>query len=447
LRLASDHQGRTHNHILLLFALCAMLFCISLGWLSFRLDHSERAVNQMFHAIGCGAEKGGVSKECQGLAQVSHSLDVTWLVWLLPVTFLGIGISFVWVHKTLSETQDAITSFQKRAERIIAWEGSAPPSDGADLNTLGNVLSLQQTAYANLLTECSKTLRGLDEQIRVLHVGWDHARTIGEHYHTHQSLWCQHVDKLLVSVEQAQIHTGMTLEQAANGQEAVHAVHKAIHEMAVTVQEATLSFERLQRQFSSVEDIVNLIQDLADQTRLIALNAAIEAARAGTEGRGFAVVAEEVRRLAEQTQRFTREGRKLIGGLQKDSAEAVKHMTDVGKNAEQSVARSEQAAEALHAIHANAEESAGTIEEIAEITHEVLSHTQRNASGTTTDSHVSVEDSAFLKTQDDVIHSLQTQVEGLRTRIEEHHAHALSKQTEPGYKDTEHADTKSGGAG
>ncbi|NVK73556.1 MAG: methyl-accepting chemotaxis protein [Oceanospirillaceae bacterium] len=124
----------------------------------------------------------------------------------------------------------------------------------------------------------------------------------------------------------------------------------SIQQLSEGVEKASLVLQALEKETSDVGSILDSIRGIADQTNLLALNAAIEAARAGEQGRGFAVVADEVRTLAQRTQDSTEQIQTMITQLQKGSQDAVLVMNESKQQAEQSVAQSLKAKEALHTI-------------------------------------------------------------------------------------------------
>jgi methyl-accepting chemotaxis protein len=113
---------------------------------------------------------------------------------------------------------------------------------------------------------------------------------------------------------------------AENGSVVVEQTIKVMNQIAEKVQESAKTVESLGARSDQIGEIIGTIEDIADQTNLLALNAAIEAARAGEQGRGFAVVADEVRALAERTTRATREIGEMIKAIQSETRGAVTAM-------------------------------------------------------------------------------------------------------------------------
>lgn len=140
-------------------------------------------------------------------------------------------------------------------------------------------------------------------------------------------------------------------KEASSGREAVDEVVKDIERLAANVGRAAETIARLDQESANIGGILSVIRSIADQTNLLALNAAIEAARAGEQGRGFAVVADEVRTLAQRTQNATGEIEEMIERLQAGAREAVQAMTEGQQQSEATVTRTDRAGERLSAIN------------------------------------------------------------------------------------------------
>ncbi|WP_212629918.1 methyl-accepting chemotaxis protein [Pseudomonas sp. KB-10] len=151
---------------------------------------------------------------------------------------------------------------------------------------------------------------------------------------------------------------------AQSQQKAGHAV-SLIGELAQVIDNSSEAMGRLKAESSNIGSVLDVIKSVADQTNLLALNAAIEAARAGEAGRGFAVVADEVRSLARRTQEATTEIEGLIASLQKIADETSRYMERCQSSSSQSVSGVSEAGEAVARIVAMIERINGMNQQIA----------------------------------------------------------------------------------
>ncbi|WP_420264083.1 methyl-accepting chemotaxis protein [Candidatus Magnetominusculus dajiuhuensis] len=164
------------------------------------------------------------------------------------------------------------------------------------------------------------------------------------------------------------------VDTAREAKEGEAIVNKSINEVkgiAQTVGESAGLISSLGERSKQIGDIVKVIKDIADQTNLLALNAAIEAARAGEQGRGFAVVADEVRKLAERTAKATSEISTMIISIQDETDMAVSSMDGATKMVEAGVENVSSAGESLHKIVASIQSLQVMVEQIASATEEM----------------------------------------------------------------------------
>lgn len=152
------------------------------------------------------------------------------------------------------------------------------------------------------------------------------------------------------SANEAAAAANQSSEAADQGQHTVVATVENIQQLAGNVQDASGVITQLEKDANQVGTVLSVIKGIAEQTNLLALNAAIEAARAGEQGRGFAVVADEVRTLASRTQKSTEEIQRTIEQLQSAARLAVQKMQQSTAQADNSVQSATQAGAALKRI-------------------------------------------------------------------------------------------------
>lgn len=155
---------------------------------------------------------------------------------------------------------------------------------------------------------------------------------------------------IAVHVEQAVDHAGKASQQILRGQESVGRAQQEITQLASRLNGTHETVQGLAVQAEQIGTVLDVISSIANQTNLLALNAAIEAARAGEQGRGFAVVADEVRNLAQRTAVSTQEIKTIIESLQHGSRQAVEAMHDSRQGVDRCVEDSQVAVDMLRAV-------------------------------------------------------------------------------------------------
>lgn len=180
------------------------------------------------------------------------------------------------------------------------------------------------------------------------------------------------VEELTVSMKQVSNNAEASAEAARRALDAAEQGNRSVRDTLDGMQRIRSSVQATAKKIKSLGDrsleiseIVNVINDITEQTNLLALNAAIEAARAGEAGRGFAVVADEVRKLAEHSRTATKDIAALIKAIQAETNEAVVVMEEGTKEVEVGARLADQAGKALEAISSVVRQSAELVQEIS----------------------------------------------------------------------------------
>ena len=172
------------------------------------------------------------------------------------------------------------------------------------------------------------------------------------------------------SANDTQSNSLASLQLSEEGFGRVEIATREITEISARVKDASARIRTLAEHADQISSIAGVIKEIAGQTNLLALNAAIEAARAGEQGRGFAVVADEVRKLAERTASATIEIEQMIGGIQTDTVEVVGVMDAALPQVTAGVSAAEGAADSLRKIKDGAQSTMSSIRDVANATNE-----------------------------------------------------------------------------
>ncbi|NMF91062.1 methyl-accepting chemotaxis protein [Aromatoleum petrolei] len=166
------------------------------------------------------------------------------------------------------------------------------------------------------------------------------------------------------NTDEARSNSQRTAEVAQRGEDLARDASEGIAQISDTVTSAAKQIQVLRDRSGEIGEIADVIREISDQTNLLALNAAIEAARAGEQGRGFAVVADEVRKLAERTGAATAQISQVIVSVKAETESAVASIEEIVPKVDSGARRSKEAADALRQIREGAHDTLGRLEDV-----------------------------------------------------------------------------------
>ncbi|MGA8406945.1 MAG: methyl-accepting chemotaxis protein [Candidatus Acidiferrales bacterium] len=302
---------------------------------------------------GVDAVLDGQEKE---LASAHSSLNLTMGITTLLGLAIGSLVAF-WISRAISSSTSQVLA---RAQAISDGDLTGqdlPTSSNDELGDLARAINGMQNSLRETITSVSSGAERIATASEELSASASQQAAGAETQkdQTHQvatamqemSSTVQQVSENSNKASEASRKAADTARQGGSIVEDTLAKMRAI---ADSVGQTAKKVQELGKSSNQIGEIIGVIDDIADQTNLLALNAAIEAARAGEQGRGFAVVADEVRKLAERTSKATKEITQMIQSIQTETKSAVEAMESGTKQVELGVESTTQAGTSLHEI-------------------------------------------------------------------------------------------------
>jgi methyl-accepting chemotaxis protein len=246
-----------------------------------------------------------------------------------------------------------------------------PAASGDEIGALVAKLSVMRDSLFDLITAVRHNVDTLSQSAGELSNASNSSAKATEIQAEAASSMAASVEQLSVSIDQVGEHAreahSVTQESSTQSTEGGRIIHEAAGEMgriADAVNSTAGTIRELEGFSDQISSIVQVIKDIADQTNLLALNAAIEAARAGEQGRGFAVVADEVRKLAERTGNSTQEISAMIGKIQQGTQRAAQEMEAGVKRVTDGVDLAHRAGDSVTGIRDSADRASRAVDDI-----------------------------------------------------------------------------------
>ena len=317
---------------------------------------------------------------------------------LVGVSVLGILLIAVLAVPTINRTYRGLREAGLAVGAIANGDLTYPmPAAGKDeMGELVGKITVMRNNLLDLINTLRHNIDSLVQHSRKLRDTAASGTNVAEHQADATSSMAAAVEELSVSIDQVEESAAtarlITLESTERSNTGANVIHQAVEEMHHIAQSVTAtanSIRGLEDEANQISGIVNVIKEIADQTNLLALNAAIEAARAGEQGRGFAVVADEVRKLAERTSKATLEIGSMIGKIQEGTKTATVGMeagvarVEVGVTlASRAGTEIEQMQDASKRISQASDAISHSLKEQAAATRDIASRVEKISQGT-----------------------------------------------------------------
>lgn len=262
-------------------------------------------------------------------------------------------------------------------QMVAAGEIVTQFDNGAPEGSIYQAVQVMNRSLAELVEHLTQSMSALKSELNNVHSRSTTVTQLTEDQHQSTEMIAAAITEMACSAnnvaesaQQTAINTEDADKQSVRTHSLIHSTVSSIEGLAEQLNTASTAVSELDNGVNSIVKVLEVIGDIAEQTNLLALNAAIEAARAGEQGRGFAVVADEVRNLAGRTQGSTKEIQQMISTLQEDSHNAISTIQVCAETSNNTVVESKNASNALQQIVIALETISGMNHQIARASEE-----------------------------------------------------------------------------
>lgn len=306
----------------------------------------------------------------KGTANFKFMMIINSIIALLLGSSIAIFIIRYLLKLLGGDPQDASKSFNAISQGDLTKEVK---TNTKNTDSLLYHIVFMQGHLRNVIKNIQRSAEELGLSTNVVAESSSHAQKAAEDQHAASMRSVEQIQnmaagtaKIAEIAKQTEQNSEKTLELSKKGNEAMNNTTEAINKVSATVLETAEKIRNLKDKSSEISGSAGLIAEVADQTNLLALNAAIEAARAGEHGRGFAVVADEVRKLAERTGQTTAQITNMISDIQKEIEVTVAAMEQTLPQVEKGLELAGITSELLNEIQAKANDSLAMAQNVSE---------------------------------------------------------------------------------